>query len=229
MCCSKIAYLRRVGLCTLIRCFTIGRLSVVRWSSYLCCKMIALSRYVLSNVRIDNSLALLAAIFGFFGTLIASIDKFPNGQDIINRTSTWSDIQYAIGNLEKFENPTPDTINPSVRKGTRGFERLVEIIKANRADLRDVDIVFLYIDSPMAFGDMKFKIVNMGVRSPYSLIWPDADMPLIESKQLTFEYSFRDWLTTYRQRFFLSWGLRITAFGFFLAVLSRLKIKTKSI
>ncbi len=173
-------------------------------------------------IRIDNHLAFFGAIFGFFGTLIATVDRFPATHQYISSCSKWRNIDEAIFNLPNIEHPDREHLIPTLRIGKPGFDDLLYIIKLNRPDLSAENITAIYTQGTVGFGqddNLKIRILCVGLRK-----WSIIDGYKSVGKPIAFEVQFIDWVNAYRQRYFLTIGLSVATIGFLLGIFSRLRL-----
>jgi hypothetical protein len=176
-------------------------------------------------IRIDNHLAFYGAILGFTGTLIATVDRFPTTHQYISTFSKWRNIDEALANLQNVEHPDDQHIIPDITEGKPGFDDLVHIIKLNRPDLANEKIDGIFTETTVGFGnDLDIRILCVGLEQ-----WSILDGFKKEAKPIAFELQFFDWVSTYRQRYFLSIGIFVAGIGFLLGVLSRLRLVRNSI
>lgn len=104
-----------------------------------------------------------------------------------------------------------------VEVGKQGFSELVDIILSNKPDLTSKKIVKVAKNQPVMFGGVPFKIVHVAFANN-----PRAD-------PLTTEYVFYEWVSNYREKYFLKIGLLLIALGFLIGVFGHIKRKTKVI
>src|ERR1035441_895214 len=176
-------------------------------------------------LRIDNHLAFWGAVLGFIGTIIAIVDRFPATHQYISTFSKWRHIEEALTNLQDVEHPDTEHIKPSLVEGKPGFDDLVYIIELNRPDLTNEKIVGIFTQTTVGFGNgLDIRILCVGIER-----WSILGGYQGEAKSIAFELQFFDWVSTYRQRYFLSIGIFVAGTGFLFGILSRLRLVRNSI
>jgi hypothetical protein len=168
-----------------------------------------------SSFRIDNYLSFVAAILMFIGTLVIVMDKFGPVHRIIDQFPKWRNISAAMIDLDTFDTKAKNgTKIGIIQYGSQGFWKLIEIIRYNRPDLKDEEIVSVAKNQPIIVGGTPFKIVHLAFKSNPK-----------KGHSLTTEYIFYEWIKSYRERYFLKRGLFLIGLGFLLGVFGHIKRK----
>jgi len=144
------------------------------------------------------------------------MDKFGPIHRKIDQFQKWENISIALKDLDTFDTEDKDGNKlGGVEVGKQGFSELVAIILSNRPDLMNKKIVAVAKNQPMELGGVPFKIVHVAFANN-----PKAD-------SLTTEYVFYEWVSNYREKYFLKTGLLLIALGFLMGVFGHVRRRTK--
>ena len=161
--------------------------------------------------RVSNWRLLLGSLLAIFGSLIIAMDKFPIIHEWINNCHRFSDIQYAIADLNVSDYVDGNGVKVgSLGFGERGFDELNNIIRINRADIQD-RIIAVFQDNTISLGGTPYPILHVGLEGNSKTI------------PITSGFIFHEWIAKDRERVFLRKGLSCIALGFFFGVIGRLE------
>jgi hypothetical protein len=166
--------------------------------------------------RISNWRLLAGSALGFFGALIIPMDKFPPIHRMVDHCRPWSDIQYAIKDLNTYDYRQADGVLVGLLSPEdRGFDVLTKIININRPDLK-VRIVAVAQNSPITLGGVPSSIIHVAVENSQTAI------------PVTTDFIFHEWVATYRERYFLRRGLLLITVAFLLGIIGRIEKKAST-
>ena len=170
---------------------------------------------VVRSFEILNWLSFIAAVLGFIGTFVIVMDKFGPIHRKIDQFQKWQDISVALKDLDTFDTKDKDGNKLGiVEVGKQGFSELIDIILSNRPDLRSKEIAAVAKNAPMSLGGVPFKIIHVAFAN------------ITQAESLTTEYVFYEWVSNYREKYFLKRGLILIALGFLIGVFGHIKRKT---
>lgn len=138
------------------------------------------------------------------------MDKFPSIHAWVDTLPRFSDIAYAIKDLNSYDYLINDERKIGhLSRGERGFDNIARIIEANRPEIQG-DFVAVAQWNGMTVADI--EITNV------IYIVPESSR---EYLAVTTEPIFREWIAKDRERIFLKAGLSCIALGFFFGIVGR--------
>lgn len=156
-----------------------------------------------------NWLSLIGSILALIGTLIIVMDSFKPIHNFIDNFKKWENIRIGLKDLDTLDTKIRDNKTVGMLEtGKPGFDEVVNILKINRVDLKDKEIVSIVKNAPITVGGVPFKIVHVAFKNN-----PNA-------KSLTTDDMLYEWVNKYRWKYFLKWGLVIIFIGFLLSAIS---------
>jgi len=166
--------------------------------------------YYISNWRL-----LIGSALGFLGALIIVMDKLPPVHSLIDQCRPWSDVSYAIKDLNSYDYRSADgSLIGYLSVGDRGFDELVKIININRPDMQGT-IVAIAQNSPINLGGIPSSIIHVALEHEQKGV------------SVTTDFTFREWIAKYRERYFLKRGFFFVTLTFLLGIIGRIEKKQR--
>lgn len=145
----------------------------------------------------------VGTVLCFLGTLLIVVDKFVPVHIFVNQHTKWHDINLAVLELAKFDklNASGDQVG-YMGEGSKGFSEVVEIVKYNKPNLRDKQIVGFVMNRPINVAGIPLCVVHTAFKDNNN------------AEPLTTEYIFYEWIKNAREKFFIKWGIFTIGLGF---------------
>jgi len=167
-----------------------------------------------ASIKIQNWLSFFAAVLGFIGTFVIVMDNFEFISNRIDKFQKFQNISIALNNLNSLNTTIKDGQKVGmIRLGSQGFSELIDIVIINRPAFRNKQIVAIAKNQPLVLADIPFNIVHIFIANETHAV------------SLTTEYIFDEWVSNYRDKYFLKFGLSLITIGFLIGVLGHIKRK----
>jgi hypothetical protein len=167
----------------------------------------------MKGYSISNRRLLVGSILGFIGALVIAMDKLPPIHHLVDQCRPWSDITCAMQDLNTYDHRQSDGQSIGfLSAGDCGFSALVEIIDVNRPDIQG-KVVAIAQNSPMTLGGFPSIIIHVAVEGQQ------------EGIPVATDFIFREWISKYRERYFLKRELLLVTLAFLLGIIGRIEKK----
>lgn len=169
------------------------------------------------KIKIDNNLAFIAAWIAFLGSLIATVDRFPYPSSVISTLGQWSHIQSGLATLDEHKLSTSGEpglgIWGELNSEELGFKELSRIILRNKPEFGANSVYSIQKECSAIVGGVALPVIQVKTKDSAA-----EYIPVGSSSDLA------QWISNYRSEHFVFWAFIFIAFGFLLAIVSRLSV-----
>ena len=170
------------------------------------------------RVRVDNGLALTAAIIAFLGSLVVQGERLTPVKQLIPGNTRWDHVQEAMQELRQMSGRSKDDKPLGIlKKDHPGFDALVESICSHSPQFRKDDVVLVAMNAPVAIASVSLPIIHIVLARD-----TENGIPVAYASEV------QNWINTSRSQWFYDRGFPILTVAFIFGILSRLKF-TRSI